>query len=267
MRAGSHHFRAGLVRIGQPLSRAGEVTFEILDLGWKTARSSVFALASPSVVIERFLLLVYRTAPLVFITSFATGAALALQFGQGMARFGGKLYVPNILAIAIVKALGPVFACLMIAARAGGGIAAEIGAMKVTQQLDALKALGSDPVQKLVAPSVLALMLGGPFLAFISDFSGILGGLLAGMGSLGIAPALYLEKTMNSIREADVVIGLVKTAVFGGGVALIGSYCGLRTKTGTAGIGVATTAAIVAANVFVLVADLIVTKLIWVLQS
>ncbi|RYZ52520.1 MAG: ABC transporter permease [Proteobacteria bacterium] len=217
-------------------------------------------------IIERFFSLIISAWFLVGITSFATGAALALQFGQGMSRFGGKLYVPNIVAFAIIRALGPVFACLMVAARSGGGVAAELGSMKVTQQIDALKALGANPTEKLVAPIVIALFIGMPFLTFIADVAGITGGLLAATGSLGIAPSLYLQKTVESVHMSDLVISLGKTSVFGATIGLISCFIGMRTTTGTSGIGIATTSAIVAANIFVLVADLLVTKIIWMLQ-
>ncbi|MCX6129424.1 MAG: ABC transporter permease [Proteobacteria bacterium] len=203
---------------------------------------------------------------LVVVTSFATGAGLALQFGQGMSRFGGKLYVPNIVAFAIIRSLGPIFACLMVAARSGGGVAAELGSMRVTQQIDALKALGSDPHEKLVAPIVIALVCGMPILSFLADVAGIAGGLLVSMNSLGIAAPLYIQKTVDSVRFLDLVISLGKTSVFGGVIGLIACFLGMRSSAGTSGIGIATTAAIVAANIFVLVADLIVTKIQWMLQ-
>lgn len=255
-----------LARIGTPLARAGNVTFAFMELVIAVARCAIPSLGAPGVLFDRLYSLVARAWPLVAITSFAIGAALALQFGQGMSRFGGKLFVPNIVAIAMVRALGPVFACLMVAARSGGGIAAELGSMRVSQQIDALEALGADPIQELVAPTVFALAIGMPLLTFISDVAGIAGGLATSAGSLGIAPGLYLQKTVDSIHASDLVIGLAKTSVFGALIALIACFLGMRTKNGTSGIGVATTAAIVAANIFVLLADLIVTKALWVLR-
>ncbi len=253
-------------RLGTPLANAGLVTYEFLALFGEVIRCVPRALRSPGVIMERFQTLVSSAWVLVMITSFATGAALALQFGQGMSRFGGKLYVPNIVAFAIIRALGPVFACLMVAARSGGGVAAELGSMRVTQQIDALKALGSDPNEKLVAPIVIALFCGMPFLTLLADVAGIAGGLLVSMSSLGIAAPLYLQKTVDSVRFIDLVISLAKTSVFGGIIGLIACFIGMRTSTGTSGIGIATTAAIVAANIFVLVADLLVTKIQWMLQ-
>ncbi|RZA13764.1 MAG: ABC transporter permease, partial [Proteobacteria bacterium] len=139
-----HASHVVLVKLGGPLARGGQVTSEFMALVFDFLRSAPAALKSPGVIIERFFALIVSSWFLVAITTFATGAALALQFGQGMSRFGGKLYVPNIVAFAIIRALGPVFACLMVAARSGGGVAAELGSMKVTQQIDALKALGAN---------------------------------------------------------------------------------------------------------------------------
>lgn len=266
MRGPAHAARIVLFKIGEPLARGGQVTYEFMALVGDVIRSIPKAILSPSVIIERFFSLIISAWFLVGITSFATGAALALQFGQGMSRFGGKLYVPNIVAFAIIRALGPVFACLMVAARSGGGVAAELGSMKVTQQIDALKALGANPTEKLVAPIVIALFIGMPFLTFIADVAGITGGLLAATGSLGIAPSLYLQKTVESVHMSDLIISLAKTSVFGATIGLISCFIGMRTTTGTSGIGIATTSAIVAANIFVLVADLLVTKIIWMLQ-
>ncbi len=261
-----HYTHLILLRLGEPLARSGQTTTDFLLLVKDVTLAIPKALLSPSVIVERFFSLIVSSWLLVAITSFATGAALALQFGQGMTRFGGKLYVPNIVAFAIIRALGPVFACLMVAARAGGGVSAELGSMKVTQQIDALKALGSNPYEKLAAPIVIALALGLPFLTFIADFAGIAGGLMASTGSLGIAPSLYLQKTVDSIRVSEFLFSLIKTSVFGAVIGLIACFHGERTKNGTSGIGVATTTAIVAANIFVLIADLLVTKLQWILK-
>lgn len=266
MKTPAHALRVVLFRLGGPLARWGQTTYDFLMLVASVLRFLPSALTSPGVIAQRFFTLVVSAWVLVSVTSFATGAALALQFGQGMSRFGGKLYVPNIVAFAIIRALGPVFACLMVAARSGGGIAAELGSMKVTQQIDALRALGAHPNEKLVAPIVIALALGMPVLTFIADFFGILGGLLVANSSLGIAVPLYLQKTVDSIAMRDLIISLAKTSVFGAVIGLIACFIGLRTSTGTSGIGVATIAAIVAANIFVLLADFLVTKVLWMFQ-
>ncbi|HET9236832.1 MAG TPA: ABC transporter permease [Oligoflexus sp.] len=262
----SHGVPLFLYHVGTPLAHAAEVVADFLYMAKDVLISVPKALKSPGVIIERFQSLVISSWFLVVITSFATGAAMALQFGQGMSRFGGKLYVPNIIAFAIVRALGPVFACLMVAARSGGGVAAELGSMKITQQIDALRALGTKPEEKLVAPIVIALVCGMPFLTFLADIAGIAGGLLVSISSLGIAPSLYIEKTMNAVPFDDLLFSLAKTSIFGGVIGLISCFMGMRTQTGTSGIGIATTTAIVVANIFVLVGDFFITKLQWMLQ-
>ncbi|HYX33775.1 MAG TPA: ABC transporter permease [Oligoflexus sp.] len=262
----SHAMQLFLYNVGTPLAQAGEVVADFLYMTRDVLVCVPKALKSPGVIVERFQSLVISSWFLVVITSFATGAAMALQFGQGMSRFGGKLYVPDIIAFAIIRALGPVFACLMVAARSGGGVAAELGSMKITQQIDALRALGTKPEEKLVAPIVIALILGMPFLTFLADVAGITGGLLVSAGSLGIAPSLYIEKTMNAVPFDDLLFSLAKTSIFGGIIGLIACFMGMRTQTGTSGIGIATTTAIVAANIFVLVGDFFITKLQWIMQ-
>jgi phospholipid/cholesterol/gamma-HCH transport system permease protein len=261
-----HVLQRFLFHVGTPLAQAGEVVADFLYMTRDVLISVPKALKSPGVIIERFQSLVISSWFLVVITSFATGAAMALQFGQGMSRFGGKLYVPNIIAFAIVRALGPVFACLMVAARSGGGVAAELGSMKITQQIDALRALGTKPEEKLVAPIVIALVCGMPFLTFLADIAGIAGGLLVSISSLGIAPSLYIQKTMDAVPFDDLLFSLAKTSIFGGVIGLISCFMGMRTKTGTSGIGIATTTAIVVANIFVLVGDFFITKLQWMMQ-
>ncbi len=262
----AHAMQIFLYHVGTPLAHAGEVVADFLYMTRDVILSIPKALQSPGVIIARFHSLVISAWFLVVITSFATGAAMALQFGQGMSRFGGKLYVPNIIAFAIVRALGPVFACLMVAARSGGGVAAELGSMRITQQIDALRALGTKPEEKLVAPIVIALVCGMPFLTFLADVAGIAGGLLVSVSSLGIAPSLYIQKTMNAVPFYDLLFSLAKTSIFGGVIGLISCFMGMRTQTGTAGIGIATTTAIVVANIFVLVGDFFITKLQWMLQ-
>lgn len=262
----SHSLQVFLYHVGTPLAHAGEVVADFLILTFEVVRCMPKALKSPGVIVERFQSLIISAWFLVVITSFATGAAMALQFGQGMSRFGGKLYVPDIIAFAIVRALGPVFACLMVAARSGGGVAAELGSMRITQQIDALRALGTKPEEKLVAPIVIALVCGMPFLTFLADVAGIAGGLLVSISSLGIAPALYIQKTMHAVPFDDLLFSLAKTSIFGGVIGLISCFMGMRTRTGTSGIGIATTTAIVAANIFVLVGDFFITKLQWMAQ-
>lgn len=218
-----------------------------------------------SLTVEQFHVLVIRSAPLVFVTATSTGAVMALQFGYGMERFGGKLYVPTIVSISLVRVLGPVFTCLMLAGRAGAGVASELGGMTVSQQVDALRALGSDPIQKLVLPRVVALTLGAPLLTLLADVLGIVGGMVVSTTALGISSSLYLQKAYSALTLADVCVGTGKTVAFGMFIAFLGSFNGLRTKDGTAGIGTSTTQAVVLGSIVIMVGDVLFTKLSFLL--
>lgn len=219
-----------------------------------------------SLALEQFRLLVVKSAPLVLVTATSTGAVMALQFGYGMERFGGKLYVPTVVALSIVRVLGPVFTCLMLAGRAGAGVAAELGSMQVTQQVDAIRALGTDPIKKLVVPRVLALTVGAPLLTLLADVAGIAGGMAVSTAALGFPPLLYVRKSYDALAAADMLVGTGKTVFFGAFIGIASSLAGLRTREGTVGIGHATTRAVVACSVFIMVGDVLFTKLSWILK-
>ncbi len=255
-----------LTRIGGRLMAVFDDVGDFTLLAGRSARVLVTRPFNWSVAIEQFMQLIVRSAPLLLLAAGSVGAVMALQFGLGMSRFGGKLYVPTVVAVSIVRALGPVFTCLLLAGRVGAGIAAEIGGMTVGQQVDALRTLGSDPVEKLVVPRLVVLMIGTPILTLLADVMGILGGLAAGVGSLGISSSLYLQKSIAAIRLDDVVVGTGKTVLYGLFIGLIASHLGLQKIEGTKGIGVAATRAVVAASIFIMMADLVITKLTWVLR-
>jgi len=257
--------RRGLVGVGGRVLSVFETVYDFLALVGATAVCLVTKPWPVAAFITQFYLLVMKSLPLIFLAALSTGAVMALQFGYGMSRFGGKYYVPTLVSMAMVRALGPIFTCLMIASRVGSGIAAEIGGMNVTQQVDALRALGSDPLQKLVVPRILALALGAPILAAVADLTGIFGGLLVATNELGIHPTLYLQKSYDSVRLSDILVGLGKTTFFAIFIGFIGCFHGLRTRQGTIGIGMATTQAVVVASVFVLVGDVLATKLTWII--
>ena len=254
-----------LVGIGARLFKYFETIFDFLELTVSTVRATLTRPFYLSVAIEQFHALIVKSLPLVLLTALSTGAVMALQFGQGMGRFGGKLYVPTVVAISIVRALGPIFTSLMIAGRVGAGIAAEIGGMTVTQQVDAIRALGTDPVRKLVVPRVSVLIIGLPLLTLMADAVGILGGLLVSSTGLGISMELYLRKSSEAIRLVDILVGTGKTTIFGAAIGLIACFNGLKTRNGTIGIGVATTRAVVTASIFIMVSDVVFTKLAWTL--
>ena len=201
----------------------------------------------------------YFSLPVVGLTTIFTGGALALQIYAGGARFNAEAVVPQIVAIGVIRELGPVMVGLMIAARVTSSIAAEIATMKVTEQIDALVTLSTDPMKYLVAPRVLAALIVVPLLVAVGDVIGIFGGWAVGTGSLGFNPAAYLKNTVDFLEPLDVVSSLVKGCVFGGLAALMGCYFGMHSGRGAQGVGRATKGSVEAAAVLILAANFLLT--------
>ena len=202
----------------------------------------------------------YFSLPVVGLTAIFTGAALALQIYAGGSRFEAEAVVPSIVAIGMTRELGPVLGGLMVAARVASSIAAEIGTMKVTEQIDALVTLSTDPIRYLTVPRVLAATLSVPVLVAVGDSIGIFGGYLVGTGRLGFNPATYVQNTVGFLEFWDIASGLVKGAVFGFLVALIGCFYGMNSGRGAQGVGRATKSAVVAASVAILAANYLLTE-------
>ena len=198
--------------------------------------------------------------PVVGMTALFTGGALALQIYAGGARFSAEAVVPSIVAIGMVRELGPVLGGLMVAARVASSIAAEIGTMKVTEQIDALVTLSTHPMKYLTVPRVLAATLAVPVLVAVGDSIGIFGGYLVGVNRLGFNPAAYLRNTREFLEVWDVVSGLWKGAAFGFIVALMGCYYGMHSERGAQGVGRATKSAVVAASVLIFAANYLLTE-------
>jgi phospholipid/cholesterol/gamma-HCH transport system permease protein len=198
--------------------------------------------------------------PVVALTSLFTGGALALQIYAGGARFSAEAVVPSIVAIGMVRELGPVLGGLMVAARVASSIAAEIGTMKVTEQIDALVTLSTNPMKYLTVPRVLAATIAVPVLVAVGDSIGIFGGYLVGVSRLGFNPATYLKNTREFLEVWDIASGLWKGAAFGFIVALMGCFYGMNSGRGAQGVGRATKAAVVAASVLILATNYILTE-------
>ena len=198
--------------------------------------------------------------PVVGLTAFFTGGALALQIYSGGSRFSAEAVVPQIVAIGMARELGPVLGGLMVAARVASSIAAEIGTMKVTEQIDALVTLSTHPMKYLTVPRVLAATLAVPVLVGIGDSIGISGGWLVGITKLGFNSSTYLKNTTDFLEFWDVGSGLVKGAVFGFIVAVMGCYFGMNSGRGAQGVGAATKSAVVAASVLILAANYMLTQ-------
>ncbi len=203
----------------------------------------------------------WNSLPVVGLTTIFTGGALALQIYAGGARFSAEAVVPQIVAIGMVRELGPVLVGLMIAARVTSSVAAEIATMKVTEQIDALVTLSTHPMKYLTLPRVLAATVVMPVLVAVGDIIGIMGGFLVGVQRLGFNASTYLTNTIDFLEWIDIISSLSKGAVFGFIAALMGCYFGMRSERGAAGVGSATKGAVVAASVLILAANFILTEM------
>jgi phospholipid/cholesterol/gamma-HCH transport system permease protein len=211
-------------------------------------------------VVEQFDLIGFGSLTVVLLVGVFTGAALASQTGLTLDQFGARPVVGRLVSAGMVKELGPVLTALMLTGRIGSGIAAEIGSMVVTDQINALRALGTDPVRKLVVPRVLAGIFMAPVLTVISDCIGIVGGWVVSRYQLQVSSSLYWASITKGLYMNDVWMGLSKPFVFGFLIVTIACHVGLRTSGGTAGVGKATTASVVAGSVAVIAADFFVTQ-------
>jgi phospholipid/cholesterol/gamma-HCH transport system permease protein len=211
--------------------------------------------------LRAFVEFAYFSLPVVALTAVFTGMVLALQSSTGLSRFSAESAMPNLVVLSITRELGPVLAGLMVAGRVGAAMAAEIGTMRVTDQIDALTTLSTDPMKYLVAPRLLAGLLALPLLVLVADIIGVLGGFIIATVSLGFNRAIYLENTFNYMQTQDVVSGLTKAAVFGFLIALLGCYHGYRSRGGAQGVGAATTSAVVGASILILAFDYVITEL------
>lgn len=213
-------------------------------------------------IVEQFDAIGVGSVTVVLLTGFFTGAALALQSGLTLDQFGARPVVGRLVSASMIKELGPVLTALMLSGRIGSGIAAELGSMVVTDQINALRALGTDPVRKLVVPRVLAGFLMAPVLTVIADFVGITGGWIVARFQLQVASGVYWSSVTKALYMQDVYMGLIKPFVLGFAIVTIACHVGLRTSGGTQGVGKATTVAVVAGSVAVIAVDFFVTKVL-----
>lgn len=198
--------------------------------------------------------------PIVVLTGFFTGCVLALQSATSLQEFGSVSLTGNLVALSMVKELGPVLTGLMVSGRNASGMASEIGSMKVTEQLDAMRALGTDPVRKLVTPRLYATVFMLFFLTIVADAVGIAGGALVSVSLLGLNASSYFHNSYRALVYGDIVQGLTKPLFSGFIIATVGCYFGMKTKGGTQGVGKATTQAVVVASVFIIIVDFIVSR-------
>jgi phospholipid/cholesterol/gamma-HCH transport system permease protein len=203
----------------------------------------------------------YYSLPVVGLTAVFTGMVLALQSYTGFSRFNAESAIANVVVLSVTRELAPVLAGLMVAGRVGAAMAAEIGTMRVTEQIDALVTLSTNPFKYLVAPRVIAGLIMLPCLVAVADIIGIFGGYIISIGKLGFNPATYLKNTFDVLETIDVVSGLVKAAVFGFTIALMGCYHGYHSRGGAEGVGTATTNAVVSASILILTFNYFITEM------
>ena len=198
---------------------------------------------------------------IVVLTGLFTGMVLALQTALSLETFGAKNYVGRVVALSMVRELGPVLTALMVAGRVGSGIAAELGSMIVTDQINAMRAMGSDPLRKLVVPRVIAGLVMVPMLTIVSDTVGLMGGWLISLVLLKIPGGLYFSSSIDALVIEDIIGGLAKPVVFGFIISMVGCYLGLSTTGGTQGVGKATTQSVVVCSVMILASDFLLTRI------
>ena len=255
---------------------ARRVSTGVLDYFVLAGRATGFAFSRPFyfrdalVQIDR---IGVGSLPIVLLTGLFTGMVLALQSSVELARFGSEIYIGNLVGASMVRELGPVLCALMVTGRSASGIAAELGSMRVTEQIDALQSFGTDPIRKLVTPRLVAALVVLPMLTLIVDMVGILGGMVVSVFRLGVTADTYLQGVLNTLAETgfvfgffpkDFVTGLVKPLAFGAILAHTASYYGLHARGGTEGVGLAATRAVVTSSVLILAVDYFLTQLLLV---
>ncbi|MCB9744760.1 MAG: ABC transporter permease [Alphaproteobacteria bacterium] len=195
------------------------------------------------------------------LTAVFTGAVLALQFAHGLEPYGAAMYTGSMVSLGIVRELGPTLTAVLVGGRVGSGFCAEIGSMTVTEQVDAIAALGADPVRKLVVPRVVACVIMLPLLTILADVVGCFGGMLITVDQVGVTPRFYIQQVIDTIDLNDLLHGVAKSVFFGYFIAIIGCYVGLNTRGGTEGVGQSTTNSVVAISITVLVSNFLLSKL------
>lgn len=200
--------------------------------------------------------------PIAGVIGFTMGLVMTLQFGHGLANFGGTLYVPTIVSVSLMRELAPVMTSLLVAGRIGSGITAELGSMNVTQQIDAIKALGTSPIRVLVVPRVTAAMVSLPFLSLFAAFMGLIGSMIISSSEFAIAPSFFKIKVLEYLKFHDVLSAMIKSWFFAIIITLLSCYRGFKTKDGTKGVGNSTTWVVVTSSIIILISDFFLSKLL-----
>jgi phospholipid/cholesterol/gamma-HCH transport system permease protein len=241
-----------------------------LSLCYAIGRVSIFTFTAitrcfvppfyPRLIARQIIEIGFYSLPVVGLTAIFTGMVLALQSYTGFARFNAEGAIANVVVLSITRELAPVLAGLMVAGRIGAAMAAEIGTMRVTEQIDALSTLSTNPFNYLVVPRIISGTIALPFLVIVADVIGVMGGYLVSVYKLGFNPTIYLQKTWEFVQPIDIISGLVKASFFGFLISLLGCYHGYNSDGGAQGVGRATTNAVVGASILILAANYILTE-------
>jgi phospholipid/cholesterol/gamma-HCH transport system permease protein len=218
-------------------------------------------------VIEQLYQVGYRSLSIVSLTGVFTGMVMAFQTGVEMSRFGAKSYIGSVVALSLVRELGPVLTALVVAGRVGAGITAELGSMQVTDQIDAMRSMATDPYKKLVVTRIIALIIIMPILTAVADLVGLFGGMIIAVTNLNVSYALYKSTVLNALLMGDLISGFIKPFVFAVLIGTIGCYLGMNTSGGTKGVGSSTTMSVVISSIFIFILDFVMTKIFFLLGT
>jgi phospholipid/cholesterol/gamma-HCH transport system permease protein len=250
-----------------PVAAIGSVFLDFLAACGRLGLFAVVAVGQmarppyyPRLILRQVIEIGYFSLPVVGLTAIFSGMVLALQSFTGFARFEAESAIATVVVLSMTRELGPVLAGLMVAGRVGAAMAAEIGTMRVTEQIDALVTLATDPFRYLVAPRLIAGTLMLPCLVLTADIIGVFGGYMVSVHKLGFGPDAYIKNTFEHLEAMDVISGLVKAAAFGFLIALMGCYHGYHSKGGAQGVGAATTNAVVSASILILTSNYLITE-------
>ncbi|MBT3983449.1 MAG: ABC transporter permease [Bacteriovoracaceae bacterium] len=241
-----------------------DTVFMIGELGYLGVESIKCCLTRPfyfSKLMEQINLLGIGSLSITIVIGLVMGLVMTLQFGFGLAKFGGTLYVPGVVALSLTREMAPIFTSLLVAGRIGSGITAEIGSMNVTQQVDAIRALGTSPIRVLVVPRLLAAMISLPLLTAVSNVLGILGGMVICSVEFHIPPGFYFQRVFSTVKLHDFSSGLLKTVFFATVITLVACYKGFNTTEGTKGVGQSTTWVVVVSSILILISDFFLSKI------
>ncbi len=250
-----------IIQIGRFCTSTIEHIGDICVLLYRTIYSSFIRPFNLRLIWEQLEEIGFKSIPIVILSATAIGMVMVVQLAYGFGRFGAKSLVGSVVSLAFVRELGPVLTSLLVGGRVGSGITAEIGSMKVTEQIDALRTLGADPIKKLVVPRFIAAVISFPFLTIIADLAGIIGAMIMAEIELGVTPRLFISGMVGWVFISDLLSGILKTVFFGSIVATIGCYIGMNTEGGTQGVGRATTLTVVVSLVLIIIGDFFLTKL------